>query len=202
MRQRKDLRAHPDSIEVGWALMLNNGTRSAALVWIARSHRARERGGRSRTWATAVLSRDEASSHISWALALRWAYAGALFAFMGADGVTGPDSVGYMSRRRLRSRGHQEEGRGLGLAHPEHRDHAAVHVADQLHALLFGSLAPLSYVLMQGVFDAGTCLFVFGLSLLGSLFRGAAAIAAAAQPTQIILSGLVYTDTIFVFLVR
>jgi 4-amino-4-deoxy-L-arabinose transferase-like glycosyltransferase len=71
-----------------------------------------------------------------------------------------------------------------------------------LHALLFGSYTPLTYVLMQGVLDAATCVLVYCLAnSFDRAFAVPAAIASVLNPTQIVLSGLVYTDTPFVFLV-
>ena len=70
------------------------------------------------------------------------------------------------------------------------------------NALLFGNWAPLTYVLIQGVIDAGTCLIIYRMAQeINPRYALPAAIAAAINPTQIVLSGLVYTDTLFVFFV-
>src|SRR6202041_2579146 len=69
-----------------------------------------------------------------------------------------------------------------------------------LAALVFGSSETLGYVMLQGVFDAGTCLLVYGIArTLNKAYAAPAGFAAALNPTQIVLSGLALTDTPFVF---
>ena len=54
----------------------------------------------------------------------------------------------------------------------------------------------------QGAFDAATCLLIYGIAqALEPRTSVPAAIAAALNPTQIVLSALVLTDTPFLFLV-
>ena len=69
-----------------------------------------------------------------------------------------------------------------------------------LNTAVAGTSAALSFVLCQGLFDAATCLVVAGIARLvvprAALWAG---YAAAFTPTFIVLSGLVYTDAIFVF---
>jgi 4-amino-4-deoxy-L-arabinose transferase-like glycosyltransferase len=61
---------------------------------------------------------------------------------------------------------------------------------------------PLGYVLLQCVVDAGTCLLI---GLLAAQFSRElfvpAALLAALNPTQIVVAGMVYTDTPFLFFV-
>ena len=65
-----------------------------------------------------------------------------------------------------------------------------------------GELAPFTTVLCQGVIDAATCLLVYAIAAsISPRFAFAAGIAASLNPTQIVLSGLVYPDTLFVFFV-
>ena len=69
-----------------------------------------------------------------------------------------------------------------------------------IHALLFGKSAALAYVLTQGALDAGTCLLTCGIAkALNARIAVPAAIAEVFNPTQIVLSGLILTDTPFLF---
>lgn len=137
------------------------------------------------------------------ALAIRWSYALALYITMGLDGITGTDSLGYLSGAEFLARkiasGSLSGFQWLGEA------------GDQmplfqwivgLCAVASGKFAPLTYVLLQGIIDACTCLLIYKIaSLVAPRVASWAAIAAVINPTQIVLSGLVYTDTPFLFLV-
>jgi 4-amino-4-deoxy-L-arabinose transferase-like glycosyltransferase len=137
------------------------------------------------------------------ALVIRWVYALLLFATMGDAGLQAVDSETY-----------------IGDAHrfAEALETGTLHGANWLgfgiftmplfawfiglHALLFGKWAALAYVLTQGALDAGTCLLTYGIAqTLNPRISVPAAIAAAFNPTQIVLSGLILTDTPFVFCV-
>jgi 4-amino-4-deoxy-L-arabinose transferase-like glycosyltransferase len=137
------------------------------------------------------------------ALAIRWIYALLLFATMGDAGLQAVDSETY-----------------IGDAHRLAQALAAgtLHGADWLgfgiftmplfawfiglHALLFGKWAALAYVLTQGALDAGTCLLTYGIGqTLNPRISVPSAITAAFNPTQIVLSGLILTDTPFLFFV-
>lgn len=138
------------------------------------------------------------------ALAVRWAYALAMYALMGDDGLKGVDSVAYIANasdfaEAFRSGtldGSQWFGRGI-YTMPLYHWLAAVPF------LFFGNEhGVLAYILMQGALDAGTCVAVFGIaSRFSSGVAAAAALIAIFNPTQIVLSGLFYTDTPFVFFV-
>jgi hypothetical protein len=136
------------------------------------------------------------------ALAIRWIYALALFWFMGTAGLTGPDSIGYISMATSFAQAIAEgKVQGWHWLGPTPHLMPLFTWLISLCFLLFGPTAgPLAYVLLQGLFDAGTCVLVFGLaSALAPRFALPAAIAAIINPTQIVLSGFVYTDTIFAF---
>ena len=137
------------------------------------------------------------------AVAIRWSYDIALFATMGREGLMGADSHGYLrSAQELVSgalngnlHGWAWLGSDLGVM-PMYPSFLALNVA------VFGDFAPLTTALEQGLIDAGTCLLVYRLAwFLDPRIAIPAAIAAAVNPTQIILSGLLYTDTLFVFFV-
>jgi len=137
------------------------------------------------------------------ALALRWTYAIAVFAAMGEPGLKGPDSYSQL-----------ENARAFAAAITAGTVHGWDWLGPSLttmplfnwllasHVLVFGVHAPLTYVVTQGIIDAGTCLLVYGLAVsLDRRYAMPAAVAAALNPTQIVLSGLVYTDTAFAFCV-
>ena len=135
------------------------------------------------------------------ALALRWAYVGAFYALFGADGLKGPDSEGYL----VLARGFADAvaaGKIAGWAWlgPDLSLMPLFTWTIALHSALAGELSALTFVLFQGAFDAGTCLLVAGIARMvvprAALWAG---YAAALTPTFIVLSGLVYSDTLFVF---
>lgn len=136
------------------------------------------------------------------ALALRWAYSIALFGIFGADGLKGPDSEGYL----ILARGFADavaagKVTGWGWLGPDLSLMPLFTWAITLQTMFAGELAPRAFVLAQGVLDAGTCLLAAGIARMisprAALWAG---YAAALTPTFIVLSGLVYTDTVFVFL--
>jgi hypothetical protein len=138
------------------------------------------------------------------AAAIRWAYALLMYALMGEDGlIGGPDSTTYIGNAHefaaAIAAASLHGSQWLGF-HPFNMPLFAWLFA--LNALVFGSMATVSYVLMQGLIDAGTCLLVYKIALgLNPRYALPAAIAAIVNPTQIVLSGLAYNDTPFIFFV-
>lgn len=138
------------------------------------------------------------------ALIVRWAYALAMYALMGDGGLKGVDSFTYTS-----DAGSFAEALRAGTVHGSQWLGSNAYTMSLYHwlaaipFLVFGeTYGTLGYVLLQGVFDAGTCLAVYGIaSRLSPRIARAAAIVAIVNPTQIVLSGLFYTDTPFVFFV-
>lgn len=135
------------------------------------------------------------------ALSIRWIYALGIYAAMGDNGLITADGRGYMSDARqmvefLRA-GTLHGGQWLGT------DLSTMPVFSwllTLHVMAFGDKGAFAYVLTQGVLDAATCVFVYGMAAsVSERFALPAGIAAAINPTQIILAGLVYTDTPFLF---
>lgn len=136
------------------------------------------------------------------ALAIRWAYALVLYHFMGDDGLKGVDSITYA----IRGSEFAEALRAGAIHGPQWfgKDFYSMPLFYWLGGLPFliaGKVyGTLGYVFMQGAFDAGTCVLV---SKIGSQFSKRIAIPAGiiaiANPTQIVMSGLFYADTIFVF---
>jgi 4-amino-4-deoxy-L-arabinose transferase-like glycosyltransferase len=137
------------------------------------------------------------------ALVIRWAYALIIFATMGEAGLKGPDSYSQIENGQIfASAIFGGTVHGWDWLGPSLITMPLFNWLMALHALIFGAHAPLTYVLMQGIIDAGTCLLTYHLATtLDMRFGVPAAIAAVLNPTQIVLSGLVYTDTVFLFCV-
>ena len=137
------------------------------------------------------------------ALALRTGYSLILYRTMGDDGLTGLDSLDYLRFARNFAAdamdGKLSGWQWLGV---------------NLHMMPFftwllatcfaavGAAGPLLYVLIQGAADTSTCYLVYRIAgHFDPRFAIPAALAAAVNPTQIVLAGLVYSDTPFVFFV-
>jgi 4-amino-4-deoxy-L-arabinose transferase-like glycosyltransferase len=137
------------------------------------------------------------------AVALRWSYDIALFATMGQNGLTGGDSHRYLGIANSLVT-NWRAGTLYGWAWLG-SDFGVMPIYPWLIALnlaAFGALGHLATVMEQGLIDAGTCIIVFMLArLVGERIAIPAAIAAALNPTQIVLSGYLYTDTAFLFFV-
>lgn len=135
------------------------------------------------------------------ALALRAVYAVAMYVFAGPDALKGPDSHAYLSLARVFAGAFAAGGlSGWAWLGPDPSLMPLVTWALSLAVALAGEHAPLAFVLGQGVVDSGTCLLVAGIARQ-IVPRAAmpAGYAAAFTPTFVVLSGLVYTDTLFLF---
>jgi 4-amino-4-deoxy-L-arabinose transferase-like glycosyltransferase len=138
------------------------------------------------------------------ALALRWVYGLAMFALLGDDGLEGVDSISYAAQAQQFA----DAIRG-GFVHGSHWLGEASYTAMPLYQwftavsyLLFGGHGAMGNILLQGALDSGTCVLVYSIARsLDERLGLPAAIAAVLNPTQIVLSGLIYTDTSFTFLV-
>ena len=135
------------------------------------------------------------------ALAIRWVYAIALYLFMGDLGLMNNDSVMYLQTGQAFVSAIAAGGvHGLGWFGLDPWLMPLFHWLVALHVILFGTFAPLSYVLMQGVLDAATCVIIYYIaSAVDPRYARGAAICAVLNPTQIILSGIFFTDTPFLF---
>ena len=136
------------------------------------------------------------------ALVVRWTYALLLFAAMGDGGLKGADSVGYLDLANEFAAAIASGGvHGFEWLGPSP---AQMPLFSWLLALAgaFGTAAALVYVLLQSLFDAGTCVLIYLTArFLDERYALPAALAAIFNPTLIVLSGLVYGDTPFVFFV-
>jgi hypothetical protein len=69
-----------------------------------------------------------------------------------------------------------------------------------LNGLIFGELAALTSVLSQGLLDSGTCVLIYLLAReIDSRYAMPAGVAAAINPTQVVMANLYYTDPVFLF---
>jgi len=135
------------------------------------------------------------------ALAIRFTYVITLFATTGTAGLMGVDSFGYLANAtafaELIAKGNVTGLEWLG-SNPNIMPLFNGILA--LCVLTSGALAPLVFVLIQGVVDAGTCVVTHRLAgALDERIAKPAAILAAINPTQVVLAGLLYTDTLFLF---
>jgi 4-amino-4-deoxy-L-arabinose transferase-like glycosyltransferase len=137
------------------------------------------------------------------AIAIRWAYALALFVTMGDLGFMSEDAVGYVHRAHefadaIRV-GSVHGFQWLGF------DPVLMPFYYWLitpHALLFGRLLPLTYVLSQGVLDSATCVAIYGVAhSISPRYARASAICAVLNPIQIVLTGIFLSDTPFLFFI-
>jgi hypothetical protein len=137
------------------------------------------------------------------ALAIRWGYDVLLYFAMGHGGLMGVDSSNYIDAGKMfaasLSAGSLQGWHWLGpnpFMMPLHAWLVGI------SALLAGRYAVLCDVFTQGLFDAATCLVIYGIArTIDWRYATAAAIFAAINPTQIVIAGMVYPDTMFVFFV-
>ncbi|MBI4366870.1 MAG: glycosyltransferase family 39 protein [Deltaproteobacteria bacterium] len=138
---------------------------------------------------------------IIFSLAVRWIYCLILYGLMGNAGITGVDSGSLLplgeSFAKALVNGTLHGWQWVGtepLIMPLFTWLVAINVA------IFGKWAVLSYVLSQCVLDTATCYLVYRIAR--EVYPAAAIpalVAAAINPTQIVLSGFFYTDTPFAF---
>src|SRR3954454_20029203 len=99
------------------------------------------------------------------ALAIRWAYALALFVTMGEDGLMEVDSYGYVDGARSFAAAianHSVAGwQWLG---PQLHVMPLFEWMLALHMLAFGTYGSLAFVLTQGILDAGTCIAIYAIA--------------------------------------
>jgi 4-amino-4-deoxy-L-arabinose transferase-like glycosyltransferase len=135
------------------------------------------------------------------ALAVRWCYALALYLFMGDRGLTNEDSLTYLRiAHEFLSAVSANEVHGLGWLGLDPWLMPLFYWCIVAFVAVFGSLAPIAYVLMQGVLDAATCVVVFHIAqTINPDYARKASWCSVFNPTQIILSGIFFTDTPFLF---
>jgi 4-amino-4-deoxy-L-arabinose transferase-like glycosyltransferase len=138
------------------------------------------------------------------ALAVRWVYALAIYAFMGDTGLKGVDSytfaqfaTDFADALRGGTPGPYDLLGGNPFTVP------LFHWLAGLPFLILGDhFGTIGYVLLQGIFDAATAVIVFLIARqIAPRAAFAAAIFSIFNPTQIVMSGLFYADTPFTFFV-
>lgn len=137
------------------------------------------------------------------ALAIRWIYSLILFTSMGQAGLTGVDSSTYLQNAEAFAAsitsGISQEWLWVG---PDPNMMPLFTWALALNALIAGKYTAISFVLMQGAIDAGTCLLIYALAkAIDQRIALIAAIVSAVNPTQIVLAAYVYSDSLFLFFV-
>ncbi len=135
------------------------------------------------------------------ALAVRWGYIAVVYGLFGIDALTGPDSQGFLHLARAFAES-VAAGKvaGWDWLGPSYSVMPLFTWAITLPAAFARDLTALAFVMGQGIFDAGTCVIIVGIArMVAPRAALAAGYAAAFTPTFIVLSGLVYTDTLFAF---
>ena len=137
------------------------------------------------------------------ALSVRWTCALALFSTMGASGLMGADSHGYLNMTQdYLARMGLGGISGWGWLGP---DPALMPLPSWLWiltALLFDGYPVLSAVICQGVVDSFTCILIFKLAReFDWRWAWPAGLFAALNPTQVVMACLYYPDTVFLFFV-
>src|SRR5581483_4970949 len=137
------------------------------------------------------------------ALAIRWAYALVIVALMGEAGLRGVDSETYIAiAQRLASAIAAGTVHGWDWFGPHTALMPLYGLFTAAIQIIFGSYSAIAYVLTQGFIDSCTCLLIaLTAAQIDPRYAKAAMIASAINPTQIVMSGLVYPDTPFVFFV-
>ncbi len=137
------------------------------------------------------------------ALLLRWMVVLLLLSSMGIDGVLGVDSRGYL-RWMTEFAAEVRAGTvtGWNWLGPEVSLMPLPSWLWISSALLLGEHSAIGAVLLQGVLDSGTCVLISAIAgRFDARYAVPAGIAAIANPTQIVMSSLYYTDTMFLFFV-
>ena len=137
------------------------------------------------------------------ALAIRWSYDLALFVVSGDASLMGVDSNNYVDAGKTMAEslaaGSLHDWQWLGpnpFMMPLHAWLVGI------SAIFAGRYAVLCDVLAQGLFDAGTCVVVCIIAqAMDRRYAMPTAIAAAINPTQIVIAGMVYPDSMFVLFV-
>ncbi|MDD9904968.1 MAG: hypothetical protein OXT06_15465 [Rhodospirillaceae bacterium] len=137
------------------------------------------------------------------AVGVRFGYAAYCYLRLGPAGLMGPDSHAFLLNAQFLADGGSIFQVGANGQAGFVLDTMPIAFLLMSWTLVPGSDPdPLGYVLLQGVIDAGTCLLIGWLAaqFARELFVPAALLAAL-NPTQVVVAGMVYTDTPFLFFV-
>lgn len=137
------------------------------------------------------------------ALCVRWTYSLAVLAVLGWDGLLGPDSVGYsMMAADFVAGAARSMPTGFAWLGPDPGLMPLFFLALSATHAIAGSGGDLVFVLAQGIIDACTCVVIAAMAReLDPRIATAAGMFAALCPTMIVMSGMVYTDSLFTLFV-
>ncbi|MBX9829367.1 MAG: glycosyltransferase family 39 protein [Xanthobacteraceae bacterium] len=135
------------------------------------------------------------------AAAVRWLYALILYGALGDAGLLVADSFGYLQfANQVASAVSTGSLDGWGWLGPELSVMPLITWLWAGSVLVFGKSGALAFILFQGLADAATCLCIYAIAAtIRTDYALPAGIGAALNPTQIVLTGLFYTDTFFLF---
>jgi hypothetical protein len=135
------------------------------------------------------------------AVVIRWAYGLVIYATMGTPGLLLADSHAYLKdAQQLARAALSGDVRGWDWLGPDLSIMPLFPWLLALTVMAAGTLAPLIWIMVQGLIDAGTSLLVYAIAAsFAPRFALAAGIAASLNPTQVVLSGLLYPDILFLF---
>jgi hypothetical protein len=137
------------------------------------------------------------------ALLVRWIVVLLLLSSMGVDGLLGVDSRGYLRwMTDFATEVSAGTVSGWNWLGPEPSLMPLPSWLWISNALLLGEHSAIGSVLLQGVLDSGTCVLISAIARrFDPRYAVPAGIVAAANPTQIVMCSLYYTDAIFLFFV-
>jgi hypothetical protein len=148
------------------------------------------------------LARSELLRLFVFALAVRWAYDLAIYFWMGPAGLMGNDSQGYLVNGQELAAAITGGDPGWNWLGTSTSIMPLFSWLVAINVICAGAHAQISYVLMQGLMDAGCCVLIYLMArTIEPRWALAAGIAAAINPLQIILAGYLYTDTPFLLCV-
>lgn len=137
------------------------------------------------------------------ALGVRWVYALVVHATLGREGLLGPDSVGYsMLAADFVAGAALTMPAGFAWLGPEPGLMPLFFLCLAAAHAIAGSSGDLFFVLAQCLVDASTCVVVASMArAIDPRIATAAGMFAALCPTMIVMSGMVYTDSLFTLFV-
>jgi 4-amino-4-deoxy-L-arabinose transferase-like glycosyltransferase len=134
---------------------------------------------------------------------LRWSYALAVHAVLGREGLLGADSFGYsVMASEFVGRAAQSLPSGFAWLGPDPGLMPVFFLSLAAAHAVAGNGGDLVFVLVQGVVDASACVIVASIArCIDDRIGFAAGMFAALCPTMIVMSGMVYTDSLFTLFV-
>ncbi len=138
------------------------------------------------------------------AIIVRFAYSLSLYFSMGSEGFFAEDSLLYIElAKNFISHGDFLREVGTeGTLIPETERMPLYIIWLAIHQFVTGDLAPLFPVLTQGLLDSLACIFIsLTAKLINPRLMLPAGLLAACNPTQVVIGGMILTDSLFFFFV-